>query len=230
MRFLLIRHGQSTNNLLWEQTGAVDGREPDAPLTDLGHEQARLLAKSLAGGVLPHAIDGLHCSLMTRAVQTAAPIADALDLPLQAHAEIFEVGGLFTEEEEVKTPFSGSTREALTEVSGRLVWPDGVVEAGWHTAEVVEEVEAAEDRARSVVEWLRETYADEDTVALVTHGYFIQLLLRAFLGIDGISGWFEIHNTSVTLIEDVTSSDMGTMVTVRKLDWTPHLSPEQLSE
>ena len=74
MRFVVIRHGQSTNNLLWETTGSEAGRHPDTPLTDTGHQQAALLAERIKG-VLPWRIDAIYTSLMARAVQTGAPVA-----------------------------------------------------------------------------------------------------------------------------------------------------------
>ena len=53
MRFVVIRHGQSTNNLLWETTGSESGRHPDTPLTETGHRQAELTA-----GLLPEKVVG----------------------------------------------------------------------------------------------------------------------------------------------------------------------------
>lgn len=53
MRFVVIRHGQSSNNLLYEQTGGSDGRHHDAPLTELGHLQATRLAAAARADVLP---------------------------------------------------------------------------------------------------------------------------------------------------------------------------------
>ena len=44
MRFVLIRHGQSTNNALWAETGDDTDREVDARLTALGEAQAAALA------------------------------------------------------------------------------------------------------------------------------------------------------------------------------------------
>ena len=43
MHLFFIRHGQSANNQLWEQTGSSRGRSSDPELTEIGHEQARLL-------------------------------------------------------------------------------------------------------------------------------------------------------------------------------------------
>jgi broad specificity phosphatase PhoE len=74
---ILLRHGQSEFNLLFTQLK----RDPgiiDPKLTPLGHEQAEAAALALAGAVLRRII----ASPYTRALQTAAPIARALQLPV----------------------------------------------------------------------------------------------------------------------------------------------------
>ena len=48
MQLYFIRHGQSENNALWDRAGPREERCPDPELTDLGHEQARRLARFLA--------------------------------------------------------------------------------------------------------------------------------------------------------------------------------------
>jgi broad specificity phosphatase PhoE len=74
---ILLRHGQSEFNLMFTQLrrdpGIVDPR-----LTPLGHEQAEGAALALAGAGLRRII----ASPYTRALQTAAPIARALRLPV----------------------------------------------------------------------------------------------------------------------------------------------------
>ena len=52
MRILLIRHGQSANNVLAESQGHdyaayMAGRNPEPPLSEIGHRQAQLLADAL---------------------------------------------------------------------------------------------------------------------------------------------------------------------------------------
>ena len=42
MELYIIRHGQSTNNALGED---ITNRVMDAPLTDLGHQQAQLVGQ-----------------------------------------------------------------------------------------------------------------------------------------------------------------------------------------
>lgn len=74
---ILLRHGQSEFNLHF----AVTRRDPgivDPRLTELGHAQARDAAQLLMG----QGIERIIASPYTRALQTAAPIAAALGLPV----------------------------------------------------------------------------------------------------------------------------------------------------
>lgn len=224
MRFVVIRHGQSTNNLLWEQTGSEAGRHPDTPLTETGHAQARLLGETLASGVLPWTVDVLYCSLMMRAVQTAAPVAAALDLPLIGHEDMYEVGGPFDiDAAGVKGPFAGAAKSDLLAACDRLVLPNCATEDGWYTRPY-EEVADAPQRARALIADLRARHDDDACVAFVSHGFLSQFLFRELLGITEMPGWVEIHNTSLTLYEDNASFENTRAV---RTDWTPHL-PESL--
>ncbi|MFT4110664.1 histidine phosphatase family protein [Propionicimonas sp.] len=225
MRFVVVRHGQSTNNLLWEQTGSEQGRHPDTPLTSTGLAQAERLGEALAGGVLPWPVDTLYCSLMMRAVQTATPLAEALDLPLNGHPSIHEVGGPYDIEAATgaMAPYPGARAEELRAVSARLVLPDSAGADGWYDG-ALEPVEQAGARAAAVVAGLRAAHGADETVMLVSHGYFSQFLFRHFLQIERMTGWLEIHNTSISLYEDV--PERPGMRAVR-VNWLPHL-PDDL--
>jgi broad specificity phosphatase PhoE len=72
MRLLLLRHGQTASNVL----GALDTAVPGAPLTPLGQSQAGAVPVGLAG----EGIDRIYASTLTRTLQTAKPIADALGI------------------------------------------------------------------------------------------------------------------------------------------------------
>jgi broad specificity phosphatase PhoE len=74
---ILLRHGQSEFNLLFTQTRRDPGI-PDPKLTPLGHEQAEAAALALAGSRVSRII----ASPYTRALQTAAPIARRLRVPV----------------------------------------------------------------------------------------------------------------------------------------------------
>ncbi len=225
MRFVVIRHGQSTNNLLWETTGSETGRHPDTPLTEVGHRQAALLAEQFRA-VLPWRVDAIYTSLMARAVQTGAPLAASLDLPLIGRTDMFEVGGPFDLDpaNHERVPHPGGSAAELRAISDRLVLPDGATGSGWWKGPVENEADGPMRRARKLVADIRAKHRDNTTVAFVSHGYFSQFLFREFLGIDQMPGWIEIHNTSLTVYEDAPEFQSCRAL---RIDWTPHL-PDSL--
>lgn len=228
MRFVLIRHGQSVNNLIYEETGQDLGRHPDPELTDLGHTQAGRLAQSVAAGVLPWQITAVHTSLMARAIQTAAPLADALDLPVFAHPELFECGGPYHQADGVHLAHPGSEAEELAALTPRLVLPELPGGPGWWSGPFEAEESAYVDRARRVIGDLRTRHDPGDVVALVTHGWFTQYLLRELLGISAMTGWVEVNNTGVSLLREEEERFVGTTTAVR-LNWLPHLTEDLVS-
>ena len=74
---ILLRHGQSEFNLHFTATKRDPGI-PDPGLTALGHQQALAAAEALAG----ERIGRIICSPYTRALQTAAPLARRLGVPI----------------------------------------------------------------------------------------------------------------------------------------------------
>jgi broad specificity phosphatase PhoE len=75
---ILLRHGQSEFNLHFNVTRRDPGIQ-DPKLTPLGHEQAEAAAEALAG---QEDIRRIIASPYTRALQTAAPLARRLNLPV----------------------------------------------------------------------------------------------------------------------------------------------------
>ena len=82
---ILLRHGQSEFNLHFSRT-RIDPGIADPRLTALGHEQAERAAETLAGAGLRRIV----VSPYTRALQTAAPIARALGLPVTVTTDVRE--------------------------------------------------------------------------------------------------------------------------------------------
>ncbi len=72
-RLHLVRHGQSAGNA----EGRFGGHGP-TPLSELGRQQAEITAKALA----KERIKAIYSSDLLRAVETAKPLADLLDLPI----------------------------------------------------------------------------------------------------------------------------------------------------
>lgn len=209
MRLLLIRHGESQNNRLHADTGSWAGRTPDPDLTALGRHQADRLAHHFRSYRVARP-DVMVTSLMRRAVATAAPIARTLDLPLEGHPLLHEVGGVFEGPDEGPqvsgTTHPGSPASALLDLSPHLVLPEEADEDGWHRRPF-EVPAAAWHRACEVVDALLDRFGETDQlVALVTHAWFSQYLLHALLGWqpgqDGrLSAWLVMNNTGHTLLE-----------------------------
>lgn len=196
MRLLFIRHAQSANNELWAATGDDLGRSPDPDLTALGHRQAAALAQVIATDAYP-GITHLYTSLFLRAVQTAAPLADALELPLVGTLDTFEVYGPYEGSHGQRIVWPGSAASLLRSQSTRLALPDRATEEGWWLGPV-ETPELATTRAATVAAWLRREHDDDATVALVSHGDFGRYLLRELLTTRAL---FALWNTSTTLVE-----------------------------
>lgn len=72
-KLYLVRHGQSAGNA----EGRFGGHSP-TPLSELGWQQAQLTAQTLA----KEKIDAIYTSDLLRAVQTAEPLAQLLNLPI----------------------------------------------------------------------------------------------------------------------------------------------------
>src|SRR5271169_3387266 len=146
MQLYFIRHAQSENNVLMDKTGSYDGRSSDPELTDLGHQQARLLAEFLSRKQSDIQIDPWHpqniqtvslthlyTSLMVRAVATGIEISKATGLPLVGRLDLHESGGIYLKNPEtgVKEGLPGHTRAYFEKSFPELILPCSVGEQGW---------------------------------------------------------------------------------------------------
>ena len=73
-RLIFVRHGESVHSV----EAVVGGAQGCRGLTELGHEQARLLAGRLAEDLAADGPVAVYTSVPRRAVETAQPIAAAL--------------------------------------------------------------------------------------------------------------------------------------------------------
>ncbi|MGC9399493.1 MAG: histidine phosphatase family protein [Anaerolineae bacterium] len=238
MQLYYIRHAESENNRLWAETGSGDGRSPDPHLTALGHRQARRLAEFIrdAGeGVPQEAFDlqnvhgfgftHLYCSLMVRAVETALPLAHALDLPLVGWKDLHEGGGIFLVEEREKEEktfvgLPGRSRSYFEAHYPELRLPEDLGEEGWWNRPF-ETREERPLRARRVLHTLLERHGGtEDRVALISHGGFYNHLLRAVLDMpDSADHWLVMNNVAITRIDFL--PETINVVYTNRLDYLP---------
>lgn len=234
MQLLLIRHGQSANNRLEAEAGHSRNRVPDPHLTELGRRQAQRLADHVVAGALPRP-DQLFTSLMHRAVETAAPLAHVLDLPLRGHTLLHEVNGVYSGEHTGPTtrgtPDPGSAATVLHGITDRLQWPQDADVDGWYRRPF-ELPEDAWVRAQGVAAEFRELFGDSDAVVgMVTHAWFSQYLLRALSDWPPAEGgdlptWLELGNTGTVLVDLDGAPGRARVLWLNRLD---HLRPEELS-
>lgn len=99
----LVRHGERLDAVDKKWYEAVNGNKHDSPLSDNGHVQAQKLAERL----LQEPIDLIFSSPYYRALQTAHPVAEALDLPLYVEHGIGEWLGrsMMSSEPNITPPF-----------------------------------------------------------------------------------------------------------------------------
>ncbi len=242
MKLYLIRHAQSANNAIYARTGSYQGGVPDPEITDIGHQQTQRLAQLLAdesaelrpslspsGFGLTH----LYCSLMTRTIQTAIPIAQACGLKLIALEDTFERGGLYKRNEDgSRVGLPGPARAYFMRRFPGLVLPESLGETGWYNRPF-ETVEMFVERMKRVVPNLINRHAGtEDSVALITHGHFIDQFLNEMMGVErhshNYSGRWEVnwgfHNTAISRIDFVNDSQI-----VMYLNRIDHLSPDLMT-
>ncbi len=240
MELFIIRHGQSANNILENERQ----RTYDPPLTDLGKQQADKLAQFLADSAnrdpqfnmgsgyagnpsLPgFGITHLYCSAMHRALQTAAPIAEALNLRPEVWLDVHEQGGMYLDQEGGRVGYPGRTRREILGEFPDYVLPATITDAGWYdAAHGYEEMYQGAGRAIKVVMELRRRAVSNEfrdaRIALVTHGTFIDLMLKAFLGqLPNRQFFFTHYNTAITRI-DITA-DYVLFRYVNRVDHLPH--------
>jgi broad specificity phosphatase PhoE len=177
--FFLLRHGKSEGN----KKNIVQGHL-DYPLSDEGREQAKLTGGWLAAGN----IQGVFCSPLQRAAETAriaaeaAGLAPPLPLPQLTELDTGVYTGLTLEEAAAKYPD---------------MWPRFQM-ASWEAVEGAEKISSLKQRAAAVWNILvqeaaargeRSAPASRFGILAVTHAGFFQWLIRAASGGDA---WFPL--------------------------------------
>lgn len=242
MRLVLVRHGQSTNNVLAEAVPYaeyVKSRVAEPELTAVGVQQVERLGTFL--GDLPQSdhtlserratvterpVTSLYTSPMLRALQTTAPLARALGLAPQVWTEIFEHGGMFTGDPRAGTVvnFSGLGRRAMAVQFPAYKLPSEVGDDGWWW-NGYEDLEQCAARARRVSEilyrWAEER--SDEVILLVSHGTFLDQLLKALTGAGEHANFHFSHlNTAISRVDFYPDR----FIALRYLNRVPHLPRE----
>jgi 2,3-bisphosphoglycerate-dependent phosphoglycerate mutase len=232
MQLLLIRHAESVNNLLATQHEFAEymrRRSPDPSITERGFVQADALARHAEK--VDYGITDILVSPMLRAVQTARPLVAALNLQPRMWVAIHEDGGMFTGDPSVPESvrgYGGLTRAEFTRDHPEFELVDEITEDGWSTAGW-EDRAACHARAIRVAADLVQRARSEQTqgigsvVALVSHGTFLDALIKALFGhLPDERHHYFLNNTALSLL-DLSRPER---IRLRYLNRTEHLPAE----
>lgn len=231
MRLYFIRHGQSSNNALWDTTGSSHGRSDDPELTSIGKQQARVLASYLEHRRDSFGITHIYTSLMVRAVETAVAIGHTLRLPVHTWEDVYETGGIFQENdmgEPIGVP--GKSRAEFEAIYPTLILPNSLNAHGWWNRPF-EAKDARAGRAERFVQELLARHGNTpDRVAVISHGNFYRYTLAAILRMpDPDDYFFALNNTAHSHIDFGESGEAEAHTTIVYLNRTDHLSSELLT-
>ena len=154
----LVRHGETE----WARLGRHTGRT-DIPLTEIGRDEARTLARRLAG----HRFEVVLTSPLSRAAETA---------------EIIKFGATAIADPDL-CEWDYGDLEGLLSTDIRATYPGWTIWSGpWPGGETIDEVATRADR---VLDRIRRK--DGDTL-LVAHGHLLRVLAARWLGLPPTSG------------------------------------------
>lgn len=157
---------------------AASGQAPRAPLTAEGIEQAERLSDFL----FDKDIEAIWCSPFERAEQSIRPFATRANLPIRTDSRLAE-----------RVLCSQNLPNWLECLRQSFDDIDLSFEGG-------ESSRAATQRAVAVVNTVMTSTPNLDTVALVTHGNLMALLLRHYDSSFGFDDWARLSNPDVFLI------------------------------
>ncbi len=158
---LLVRHGENE----WVTSGRLAGRSPGVHLNEKGQAQAQALVGLLAG----QPIRAIYSSPLERCLETAQPLASALELPVCEDAGIIEVD------------YGDWTAAELKELNKQPAWqlvqhyPSLFRFPGGETLREVQQ------RVVGTVERLAAAHPNQ-TIVLFSHGDVIRTILAHFAG------------------------------------------------
>ncbi len=168
------------------------GQEPDAPLTELGLQQARNLADFLS--TFP--IDAIATSAYRRARQTAEPLAHLMRLAIVVDPRLNE-----------RTLSPGPIPNWRDMVRDSFADPDLRAPGGESANEVLQRARPALDEHQ---------LGPHHLPAVVTHGNLLALVLHSIDASFGYAGWQSLSNPDVYRL----NADYAGEISFRRL-WSP---------
>ena len=161
--FLLIRHGETDYNKKMH----IAGRLPNVHLTQKGRHQAQSLAEKLA--VAP--IKAIYSSPLERALETAGPLAKALNL------EIIPMPGL------LETNCGEWQGQSVKKLRRQKIWQSVQQHPALFHFPGGESIAECQHRMVQVIESVRQKYSEHDLLACFSHADPIKQVVAYYLGL-----------------------------------------------
>lgn len=200
-----VRHGESTYNV----EGRLQGQSDEPRLSPLGQRHAQALAASLAQ--LP--IEAIFASPLTRAMETAQPVADLLKLPIVADDRLKEINigifqGLLAAELSDRLP-AESARWRSQDPDYRIPQGESRRDLMLRAAAAFEAIRAAQSQPA--------TRGGPRHIVVVAHGGVLAAAFKALLGVPAERNPFMLYNGSISVL------DWGPQLRLMTLNQTDHL-------
>ena len=161
--FLLIRHGEND----FVKQGRLAGRLPGVHLNEKGLAQAAEVAENLKGAP----IKAVYSSPLERTMETAVPIAHALDLEVLPRTGLLEVDVGEWQNKTLKELQRRKIWRAVQISPSRALFPEG------------ESFAEAQLRICQEIESLALRHSEKELVVCVTHSDLIKLAVAYFIGL-----------------------------------------------
>lgn len=161
MNLLLIRH--ALNDWVGER---LAGWTPGVHLNDKGRAQVEALTKQLAEAPLA----AVYSSPLERTMETAQPLADSHNLPVQVREGLGE------------TQYGDWTGRCLKELKDEKLWPVVQVYPGGARFPNGESMRETQARIVAELDAIRDAHPDQ-TVAVISHSDPIKMAVAHYLGL-----------------------------------------------
>jgi probable phosphoglycerate mutase len=159
---LLIRHGE--NDFVGKR---LAGHLPGVHLNEKGRQQAALIAQTLSKAP----IKAIYSSPLERAVETATPLAQALNLPVGIRPGLIEIDFGRWQGKTGKQMRRLKLWKVVQENPSQMRFPGG------------ESFAEAQQRLYQEIEAIKSTHEENDLVACFSHNDAISLVVAYYLGL-----------------------------------------------
>ena len=176
MKFITIRHGETENNVLQNQSQELylKNRSKDPELAPDGPEKCKKIGEFLKNHNIR--IDKFYSSLQKRGLKTMTYIGNAYNpkIPKEAIIDLYEYGGIYLENKS----YPGLTEKEIKEQFPDVILPKEDIKNGWYLKDHKETENEFRDRLKSVINMFKSMAknSEEDenyTVCIISHRDFL---------------------------------------------------------